>query len=142
MGEVAAGLARRGFEAFARRDLETMVEFADPEIEINVVTAHVAGRDGPYRGHDGIRQYLDDVDATWDEIDLQPRQYVEIGDERVLVLGRVRTRRGSTLIDVPNAWLWELAGGKVKSIRLFVDSESIASLLDARDEALRSRPAG
>jgi len=138
MGEALVGLARRGYEAFARRDRDEMLAFADPEIEIHLVTGQVAGRDGPYRGPAGVERYLDDVDRIWDEIELQPRQFVELPGERVLVLGRVRTRRGSTHMDVPNAWLWEFAGEKVTSIRVFVDSASLASLLDARRQVARS----
>jgi ketosteroid isomerase-like protein len=127
-----AGLARLAYEAFARRDPEALVEIADPEVEVHLVTGQVAGHDGPYRGHDGIRAYLVDVEAAWDEISLQPRQFVELSEGRLLVLGRVRTRRGTTHMDVPSAWLWETAAGKVTSVRLLVDAEAVASLLASR----------
>lgn len=133
MGGELESLVRRGFEAFARRDVETMLEFTDPEVEIHLVTNLVAGRTEPYRGHEGVREYLADVDAVWDEVELQPRQFVELSPGRMLVLGRVRSRRGATLTDIPNAWLWEAPNGRVSSIRLFVDSQAVSTLLAERD---------
>jgi ketosteroid isomerase-like protein len=97
---------------FAQRDRKTLVELADPEIAVDSVTNLVAGREGPYRGHGGVGEYLDDVAAAWDEIELQPHEFVELSDERILVVGRVRTRRGTTRIDMSSAWLWEFAGGR------------------------------
>ena len=54
--------------ALAERDLERVLEFAAPEIEFIAVTSDYAGRTGPYRGHDGIRQYFRDVAEVWDEL--------------------------------------------------------------------------
>jgi ketosteroid isomerase-like protein len=138
MGEPLIEIARRGYEAFASRDREALVELADPEIEIDAVTNLLAGRDRPYRGHAGIDEYLDDVAALWDEIELQPHKFVELPDERVLVVGRVRTRRARTRIDVPNAWLLTFAGAKVRAVRVLAEPESIASLLATRLEPASS----
>jgi ketosteroid isomerase-like protein len=132
MGEGLVGVVRRAYDAFARRDADALVEFADPDIELHLITGPLTAQGGPYRGLEGIRRYLADVDSVWDEITLQPRQYVEIEDDQVLVLGRVRTRKGTTHMDMPNAWLWEAANGKVTSVRLLVDAESISALLRSR----------
>lgn len=125
-------MVRDAYEAFARRDSEALIALADPEIEIHAVTQHLAGREEPYCGHAGIEEYLEDVDQVWDEIRLRPQQFIELSGNRVLVMGRVRSRRGTTQLDVPNAWLWQLADGKVKLVRLFVDAEAVGVLLAER----------
>ena len=43
-------LVKRAFEAFGSRDLDTLVELSDPEIEISSVTGIIAGREEPYTG--------------------------------------------------------------------------------------------
>jgi ketosteroid isomerase-like protein len=131
-------MARRAYEAFARRDLEALIELAHPEIAIHVMTSLAAGRDGPYRGHEGIGRYLEDVANVWDEIELQAHRFLELSDERIVVVGRVRTRRGTTRIDLPNAWIWELADGRVKTVRLLADPQSIATLFAAIPEPAAS----
>jgi ketosteroid isomerase-like protein len=135
LGEQLTAVAQRAYEAFAQRDREALVELADPEIAIHLVTNLVAGREGPYRGHAGVGEYLDDVTAVRDEIGLQRHRFLELSDERMLVLGRARTRRGTTRIDMPSAWLWEFAGGEVKAVRVLAEPESIASLPTSRELA-------
>ena len=49
------------FAAFAERDVERVLDLIDPEVEFTAVTADVAGRAEPYRGHEGIREYFGDV---------------------------------------------------------------------------------
>ena len=129
----AVEIIRRAFEAFADGDREALIEACHPEVEIHAVTNVVAGREGAYHGPEGVGEYLDDVARIWDSVELQPHQLVELGPGRVLVIGRVRTRRGATRLDVPNAWLWELEGERVRSVRLFVDPETIPVLLAERD---------
>lgn len=138
VGNGVAGVAQQAYEAFAQRDRDALVDLADPEVEVHLVTGQLTGPGGPYHGHDGIRAYLDDVEEAWDEIELQPRQFVELPEDRLLVVGRIRTRRGATHIDMPTAWLWSVSGSKVTSVRLLIDAESIASLLAARQ---RPQPA-
>ena len=124
----AEELIRRVYTAFAERDLERLRELAVPDVEISTVTGLVAGREEPYRGLDGIEAYLDDVRSMWDEIELIPQRFNQLDRGRVLVFGRVRARRGSSLIDAPNAWLWMLREGRVASAQVFSDPQDAARL--------------
>jgi ketosteroid isomerase-like protein len=124
----AEALIRRAYQAFAQRDLERLRELAVPEIEISTVTGLIAGHSEPYRGLEGIERYLDDVRSLWDEIELIPQKFIQLDRGRVLVFGRVRARRGSSLIDAPNAWLWTLREGRVASAQVFSDPQDAAKL--------------
>ena len=67
-------------------------------MEFHAVTAEVAGRDGPYRGHAGMELYFADVEQIWEEINLTPTDFEEVGDV-ILVTGQglgagQRPRRG------------------------------------------------
>jgi ketosteroid isomerase-like protein len=129
MSAKAEELVRQAYKAFSKRDLDALREIADPRIEIHTVTGMIAGRSEPYRGHDGLVEYLRDVGETWDEIDLLPTDFHELSDSRLVVFGRVRARRELAVIDAPNAWLWEVGEGRIRSARVFGDPQSARELL-------------
>jgi ketosteroid isomerase-like protein len=129
MPQSAEELVRQAYKAFSKRDLEALVKIADPAIEIHTVTGMVAGRDEPYRGHDGIQEYLSDVGELWDEIELMPSDFHPLSDTRLVVFGRVRARRELAVIDAPNAWLWEVGEGRIRSARVFGDPQRARELL-------------
>jgi ketosteroid isomerase-like protein len=124
---------RRAYRAFAARDVAALGELSHPEIQIKAVTGALA-RDGhPYVGLDGVAEYIGDVGEVWDELELLPAEFHDLDEERTLVFGRVRARRGSTLIDTPNAWLWQLREGKVLSAEVYGDPEAAIALFGERD---------
>ena len=129
MSAKAEELVRQAYQAFSKRDLDALREIADPRIEIHTVTGMIAGRSEPYRGHDGLVEYLRDVGETWDEIELLPTDFHELSDNRLVVFGRVRARRELAVIDAPNAWLWEVGEGRIRSARVFGDPQSARELL-------------
>jgi ketosteroid isomerase-like protein len=130
MPNSAEALVRRAYRAFSERDLDVLMKIADPRIEIHTVTGMIAGRDEPYRGHQGLMEYLRDVAELWDEIELLPGDFHELSDSRLVVFGRVRARRELAVIDAPNAWLWEVAEGRIRSARVFGDPQNARELLD------------
>jgi ketosteroid isomerase-like protein len=125
----AEEIVRRAYQAFSQRNLDALREIADPRIEIHTVTGMIAGRSEPYRGHDGLSEYLRDVGEMWDEIELAPTDFHELSDSRLVVFGRVRARRELAVIDAPNAWLWEVGEGRIRSARVFGDPQSARELL-------------
>lgn len=129
MSTKAEELVRQAYQAFSKRDLDALREIADPRIEIHTVTGMVAGRSEPYRGEDGLIEYLRDVGEMWDEIELLPTDFHELSDSRLVVFGRVRARRELAVIDAPNAWLWEVGEGRIRSARVFGDPQSARELL-------------
>ena len=94
------------YDALNRRDLGGMVGVCHPEVELEFVTGRMAGRTVPYRGHEGVRRYLQDVGRLWDELLVTPRHMAERGDELV-VWGRVYARsRDLGVRDLPAVWVW------------------------------------
>jgi ketosteroid isomerase-like protein len=120
--DVASGRARSEvqivramFEAFARRDVEAALERVHPRMQLTVPgTAVLAGRSGPYVGHDGLRRYFDDVTAIWDELTVTALDYRAVAGS-VVVFGRVRARRGADRLDTAAIWTWRVQDGLVIS---------------------------
>jgi ketosteroid isomerase-like protein len=115
-------LVKRAYTAFAARDVETLVEISAEDVEVSTVTGLLAGRTDPYRGHAELESYLQDVVDVWEELSLEPMEFFALGEGKLLVFGRIRARQaGGRVVDMPNAWLWEIEGGKVTSVRVFAD---------------------
>jgi ketosteroid isomerase-like protein len=107
------GLVRRLFEAFAARDVASLLDIVDPEIEFFGPTATVLNEGRCYRGHDGMRRYLRDAEALWEVLELDPQKLTVVGNH-VVALGRVRARaRDGLEIDTAAAWVWRIEHGRV-----------------------------
>jgi ketosteroid isomerase-like protein len=128
-GTDIVALARRAYTAFADRDLEGLAAISSPSIEMFTITGVVAQHPGPYKGRDGIEEYIREVDEVWDEIELTANEFIELSGDRVMVVGRVRARRDTALIDSPNAWMWEFEEGLVRRVRVFSDPEQARELV-------------
>ena len=103
-------LVERLFEAFAARDEDALLAIMDPDIEFFGPTATVLNEGKCYRGHDGMRRYLKDVEALWAELETLPERFREVGNH-VVVMGRVKARaRDGLEMDAPAAWVWRVEG--------------------------------
>jgi ketosteroid isomerase-like protein len=109
------------FAAFAERDVEGVLELTDPDVEFSAVTADLAGRTEPYRGHDGIREYFRDVALVWEELRLTPRDFREVG-ESIVVTGRVSARSAARVVDGSTGWVWRVRDGRVVYGRVYASA--------------------
>jgi ketosteroid isomerase-like protein len=120
VSEENIAVVRRAYEAFTSRDVDAMAAIADPDIEF--LPPHTAGqaREGqPYRGHEGLRLYLEDVARLWGEMQVIPQEF-EATDDSVIVHGRVYARgKDGLLVDSPMRWDWKLRDGKIVSGRAY-----------------------
>ena len=123
MSEGHEDLVGRLFHAFNQRDEKTIFALCSEEMEFVAVTGGEAGRQTPYSGPDGLRQYLADVERIWEELLITPAR-VERSDDRLLVLGRVYVRnREFGIRDMPVAWIWRLRDGLFVRGEVFTDPE-------------------
>jgi ketosteroid isomerase-like protein len=112
---------RKAYAAFAERDLDALVAISDETVEVSTVTGLLAGRTEPYRGYAGLAEYMDDLSGQWRRLELQPQHFLPVSEDRVLVFGRVRAWHQRGFLDSENAWLWQLRGDKVLSVRVYAD---------------------
>jgi ketosteroid isomerase-like protein len=129
MSEEVRDTIARAFAALNRRDVGALVAACHPEIEWRPLRAGA----GPYFGHDGIRQALDDVHVEFDELHNEPRRWTDLGD-RVLVAGRLVAKERATglRIDNPGAWIIDVRDGLIVRVEAFASE-------DAALEASRAR---
>lgn len=111
-------VVRAIYAAFAARDLEGALDFVDPDCEIHLEgTARAAGRTGPYRGHDGLRQYFADVERVWHEFEVQAGDFRTVPGS-VIVMGTVSGRSGDQQIRRRAMWSWKLRDGRAVLVRV------------------------
>lgn len=122
MPESPAALVERLYACFNRRDEAGIVELCDEWMEFYpVVTAEAVGRNTPYRGPAGLRDYLADVAEVWEELQITAGE-IESRGPRVLVQGRVYARsRERGIRDVPIGWIWEVHEGRFIRGEVFPD---------------------
>lgn len=120
-------LVGRLFHAFNQRDAVSIVSLCAPEMEFFTVTGGEVGHDAPYRGPDGLREYLGDVERVWEAL-LITLGSVERQGSRLLASGRVYVRsRELGIRDMPVAWIWNVEDGLFVRGEVFVDpAEAIA----------------
>jgi ketosteroid isomerase-like protein len=116
-------LAREVMEALSKGDFERLLAMCDPGVEWRSFFAEL-GEEGVYRGHDGMRQYGDDLADAWEFVRAEPDDGVAVGDVAVLV-GHIRYRgkgSGAEARD-PAGWVLAFRDGKVTRFRAFRDPE-------------------
>jgi ketosteroid isomerase-like protein len=133
MAEGNLGLAKQMLEAFGRRDVETLLEISDPDIAFFAPTGELVTGDAAYWGHDGIRDYFDDVEAAWEELSIAPSKYREVGDH-VLVMGSVNGRReGGQIFNSPAQWVLRIRDGKVVYGCVYTDRDEAFKAVGLRE---------
>jgi ketosteroid isomerase-like protein len=124
MSEENVEICRRVHDAFGtRRDTEAGLKYIDPRVELR--SAIVGGAEGnTYNGHDGVRRWMAESDATWADLRLEPEQFRDLGD-RVLMIGRLyaRGRESGIEVETPIAWLSTLRDGKIVRSEGFLDPQ-------------------
>lgn len=125
-------LARQVVEALSRRDLATLIAFADPEVEWHSFFAEL-GEGGVYRGHEGTRQYMSDLSEAWEIVRADVDDALGVGDVAVLV-GRIHYRgKGSGIeTETPAGWMLKFRQGRVTCFRAFREPEEALEAVGLR----------
>src|SRR3954468_21358412 len=79
MGEAEIELVRQYYAAWSRGDLEGMLSRAHPDIEARPTLGVLYDR-SVYCGHEGIREWFDEVAARWAAFDPHVEDVHEHGD--------------------------------------------------------------
>src|SRR5947209_5681779 len=104
---------RRWIDAFNARDIEAIIAYCDPSIELHSVFAAVGG--AVYGGHEGLRSWQRDFEDAWgEEIRVEPEAYFDLG-ERTLIFYVLRGRGKHSGVEVamPVATVFRWRGGQM-----------------------------
>jgi ketosteroid isomerase-like protein len=114
---------RRGVEAYNRRDVGAFLELFEPGVEWHPLTQVMFGEEATvYRGHEGIRQFMREVDEALAEVQIEQLEIRDLG-ERLVVSGRLRARGRASGAETesPISWVVEFEYSKVIRMRDYLD---------------------
>lgn len=104
-------VVRRLFDAFSRRDVAGALGLVDPEVVFEPAPTY-ARPHRTYTGHLGLRRYFEDVESTWERLEVNIQDYRCAGDY-VLAFGRIYAVAHGSVADDPASFVWRLVNCKV-----------------------------
>jgi ketosteroid isomerase-like protein len=114
---------RRAVEAYNRRDIDAFLDAFDPKAESHPLLLTMFGQEATvYRGHEGMRQFVRDVDEVLPEMQVGGLEIRDLG-ERIVASGRLhaRGRASGVEIEAPISWLVEFESGRVTRVSEYLD---------------------
>lgn len=92
-------------DALHRRDLNALVRIADPAVVYRSYLASLAGDDGAYRGHDGLKDFIHDLGDAWEWFRVDTHETRDLGST-VFQLGCLRAKGRSSGLEVEEDFAW------------------------------------
>jgi ketosteroid isomerase-like protein len=82
----------------------------------------LSGKDTVYRGHEGVRQLMSDIDDTLAEIHVEFPEVRDLGHQ-VLAVGRIQTRGKASGVatEAPVGYVADFRDGKFARVRTYLD---------------------
>jgi ketosteroid isomerase-like protein len=127
-------LAHDVIAAVEERDLDSLLELTDSEVEWYSAFAVSKGGEGVYRGHDGMRSYVADMNDAWEIVRLDVDHEMAAGGVVVFV-GRIHYRGKESGIegDSESGYVLRFSAGKLVLFRPFQDPEGALAALGVSD---------
>ncbi|MCD6014060.1 MAG: hypothetical protein K0R88_144 [Solirubrobacterales bacterium] len=114
MSQQNVGLARRAIEIYNTHDVEALQNIGTEDVEFR---SFLEGRTQarPLRGHEGLEEWQRTESEAFEGLKVEADEFRDLGENRVLVAGRLRGRgkASGVELDVPAAWVLEIRGSKI-----------------------------
>lgn len=120
MSEEDIRTAQEAFEVWNRGDYDAWVGFFDAECEFSPLRAQLEGR--PYIGHEGLRQFIQDMTGEWDEIRFELQSIRDAGGQLAAVAEiSARGRASGAELRFPIGLVATFRAGRVLTCRMYSD---------------------
>jgi ketosteroid isomerase-like protein len=99
-----------------------LFQWLDPEVEWLTLAAIIEGTH--YHGHDGVRDWIEDVKRDWPLWEIKTDEFLDVDDDRVLVFGswHAQGHHGGAALDIQGAaWLLEFSEGRIRRLETFTE---------------------
>lgn len=121
------------YEAFARRDVPTILNLVSPEIRITQSPALPWG--GRYSGYSGLNNFFTSLVHHVDSV-IHIERAVDAG-ENIVVVGRTKgfVRANGLHFDVSLAHVWKIRNGRITRLESYIENETMLAALNGRAAA-------
>jgi ketosteroid isomerase-like protein len=118
MANETVELARKLLSVLGERDAERLIGLSDPDVEWH--SFFTLGEGGVYRGHDGTRRYMRELEDAFEIVDVEIDDAIGVDDVALLV-GRIHFRGKGSGVEsrAPAGWTLKFRDGKVLRFRAF-----------------------
>jgi ketosteroid isomerase-like protein len=132
MPEENVEIVRSCYAAYDRRDVESLQALCHEDCVVYTV---VEGRaePQPFRGLDGIREWIENEDDVWDSVKIEDLDVKTLRDDRVFTsaVARLRGKGSGIELSMPVWSAIDLKEGKVLRLRSFPDREQAVQAAQA-----------
>jgi ketosteroid isomerase-like protein len=113
MSQDNVDVVRRCYALWETRDFAAIPEVAHPDVVVDL--SRNVFNPGVYRGMDGFLRFVAQVDEMWDDLRLDPEEFIDADDDNVVAVVRLSgTGRVSGVpADMRVFSIWALRDGKV-----------------------------
>jgi ketosteroid isomerase-like protein len=123
MSQEDVRLVREGYARWQAGDYQLLLDFllaiAAPDIEIYSRFGGFSGT--PYRGHDGVRAWLAEIQENFDRFEPWVDEARDAGDDQVVATGGISFRARESGIDMAErmGWIYEFRNGRVRRMMFY-----------------------
>src|SRR3954463_14390009 len=123
MSEENVKVVRRFLDAFNARDVDVLVSLSAEDCEWRPFRAQLEGI--VYRGHEGVRQFLSDMDEDWEMFRIDPLEFHD-RNECVAVIGQVNARGLGSSVEIQSVagFVHELDQGRIRRVTSHSDVDA------------------
>jgi ketosteroid isomerase-like protein len=121
-------IVRRALEAFEQGGIDATLRFYDPEV------IWQEAEDEPeaetHEGHDGLRALVQKWLAPFDDLRIEPEEFIDAGEAVVMpYVFRARERISGNDITAPETWVFSLRDRKICEVREYrLKTEALEAL--------------
>lgn len=110
---------RGAYEAFARQDIPAVMAAFHEDIEWRGPDSVPWG--GDYHGHDGVGQFFGQLGQYWQELSVEPEEFIDAG-ETIIVLVNISGTGAGGSTQSKSLHLWRVRDGKAASFTEYPDT--------------------
>jgi ketosteroid isomerase-like protein len=124
MTESNVELTRRAFAAIEARGLDGALDFLDPEVEFEPPDEAIEQR-GSFKGHAAVRARWKLLLDPFEDVRMEPEEFVEADDDTVIAVFRIRGRgkASGAPVEMRLAHVITVRGGKAVHMKAYLDPE-------------------
>jgi ketosteroid isomerase-like protein len=114
MSQENVELARRAIEVYNTHDVQALQGIGTEDVEFRTFLEGRAEGE-PLRGHEGIEEWQRSEKEAWESLRVEPDEFRDLGNDRVLVTGNVigRGRASGVELNAPAAWVMTMRGSRI-----------------------------
>ena len=121
MSQANVDIARSSIDAYNRRDMESILDVATPDFELDLSRAA-----GPLNGvydRDRIEGFWAEITDSWESAQIEAHEFIEAGEHVVVPWTMHLTGRDGIEVQARVTWVWTFREGAVERITMYQELE-------------------